>query len=107
MRLLALTDIIDGKTSEFVVVEKIRHIQAFKQIMVNDGPTITEVLPRTWFQKLFGLTPTVVSKETTVERLLTGSTIFMDNGHTNVLETPENIANMLVEGNYLTIEKGE
>lgn len=108
MRLLALTDVNDGKTVEFVVVEKIQHIQPFHQVVESRGPEERIARPKTFLQKLFNLDSSYEYSQSVEKRTLTGSTVYMDNGHgTHVLETPENIAGMLTEGNFLTVETVE
>lgn len=108
MRLLALTDVMTGEAVEFVVVEKIQHIQPFKQEVITGTETVELTEVKTLIQRIFGLDASTISVAKHTKKTLTGSTIYMDNGHgTHVLETPENIAEMLAEGNFITIEKGE
>lgn len=111
MRLLALTDAYDGKSIEYVVVEKIQHIQPLSKyvyMQVTDRK-IVGIKNRNLMEFICCVPNEPIYDRPHGEMVkITGSSIYLNNGHkTNVFESPENIAEMLIEGNFLTVDDNQ
>lgn len=117
MRLLQLTDFYDKASPEFLVIEKIRHIQKHTEKFLHvttemvDAPEEASRM-MALINRLMSGPPAELKKvekktETVVER--TGSCIFFDNdenSHTIVLESPQEVAKLLADGSKTTEVKG-
>jgi hypothetical protein len=110
MKLLQLTDFYDKQSAEYLVVEKVRHIQKHSQEFMNIKSEEQEVTSTPGFLgRLFGEKPKTTTETVEISRekvTRTGSCVFFDDGHTIVLESPEEIARLLVDGSKTTEVKG-
>lgn len=109
MKLLELTDFYTKTDKEYVVVEKIvriqRHSEQFAHIVKETRQTKSEpgLLGR-----MFGQRPESVEEEVEIGRTIVdrnGSEVVLsDDESTNVLESPEQIAKLLAEGNFIEVK---
>lgn len=108
MKLLELTDFFSKTKKEYVVVERIirfepltrQYVRIEKEEVIE--PRATTVMDKVIFLKPFPVKK-YVEKKTIVDR--NGSMVILSEGaKTMVLETPEQIRNLLTAGNFVEIK---
>lgn len=111
MKLLELTDFESKTKKEFVVIERIIHIQPHTEQFYHIVTDMREVTDKPGFLgRLFGKRPTTKTEKFEVSRKVVdrnGSLVSVsDSYRTKVLETPEEIAKLLADGTKTTEVKG-
>lgn len=111
MKLLELTDFTDKTKKEFVVIERIMHVQAHTEKFVHITSDEREVvIEPSFIQRLFGQKRRTEKKKIEIDRTVVdrnGSLVTLsDQFRTAVLESPEEIARLLANGSKTTEVKG-
>lgn len=109
MKLLELTDFYTKTDKEYVVVEKIARIQKHTEKFAHiKSDTRKRMSVPGFLGSLFGEKAAEIEETVEISREIVdrnGSEVVLSDGEsTNVLESPEQVAKLLAEGNFIEVK---